>query len=170
MLRTKSLTFALFLAIPLFAFAAGQHEHEHGHGHGHGAMGNPQPIKVELKDGKKWPTDLPLRKGMSAIREVTATTMANAHAGKESDALYADAAKRIDRELARIVQNCKLDPDADAQLHVVISEMMAASGVMAGKAPAKPRMDGLHRMAEALDAYGTHFAHAGWKGMDIPQQ
>lgn len=163
MRRTLSLTLFVLLSAPLFAFSAGQHHH------GSAATAS-HPITLELKDGMKWPTDLPLRKGMSAIREITAATIASAHANKATDATYDDAARRIDREVASIVQNCKLDPAADAQLHVVISEIMASSGVMAGKAPAKPRMDGLHRVAEALDAYGTHFAHAGWKRLDVQHE
>lgn len=162
MSRTKKLTFALLVALPLFAVAAGQHEH-----HDHIVPAKSQPIKIELDNGKKWATDAPLRKGMNTIRELTAGTMASMYAGSATDATYAAAANRIDRQLSNIIQHCKLDPAADAQLHVLISEMMASSGVMAGKAPAKPRMDGLHRMAEALDAYGTHFAHPGWKGLEL---
>ncbi|GAB3432426.1 hypothetical protein NX773_12945 [Massilia solisilvae] len=164
MTRTKKLTFALLVALPLFAIGAGQHEH-----HDHVAHAKSQPIKIELDNGKKWPTDAPLRKGMNTIREVTAATIASMYAGTATDATYAAAANRIDRQISNIIQNCKLDPAADAQLHVLISEMMASSGVMAGKAPAKPRMDGLHRMAEALDAYGTHFTHPSWKGLEIQQ-
>lgn len=160
MSRIKSLSLALLLAAPMFALAGGQHEH------GHAQPGTDQPLKIELNGGVKWSTDPSLQKGMAAIREATAATIASVDAGKATDATFTDTAQRIDRELAYIVNNCKLEPAADAQLHVLISRMMAFSEVMAGKAPGKPRMAGLHRMMEALNAYGTHFAHPGWRRLE----
>jgi len=59
-------------------------------------------------------------------------------------------AKKVESEVAGIVQNCKLEPEADAQLHIVIADLMAGA-------------DDAERVAKALNAYGEHFDHAGWK-------
>jgi len=123
---------AASLAAAAPAFAA-----EDAHSHGHAA----EEAKLVLDHGKKWPTDAPLRQGMENIRAVVAK-------GAKDEAL----AKAVETEVAGIVQNCKLEPEADEQLHIVIAELMAG-------AEAKDA----ERVAKALNAYGEHFDHAGWK-------
>jgi hypothetical protein len=61
------------------------------------------------------------------------------------------------------VQNCKLEPEADAQLHIVIAELLAGAEAMQGKEPGVARRAGAKRVVKALNAYGEHFEHAGWK-------
>jgi hypothetical protein len=65
--------------------------------------------------------------------------------------------------VAGIVQNCKLEPEADAQLHIVIAELMAGAEAMEGKVKGETRRAGAERVAKALNAYGEHFEHPGWK-------
>ena len=128
----KALVLAVALALSAPAFAA-----EEAHSHGAAAGGE---AKLVLNHGQKWPTDAPLRQGMESIRAALASGMAQ-------DAFAA----KVTTEVAGIVQNCKLEPEADAQLHIVIAELMA--GV-----EAKDNA----RVAHALNAYGEHFDHAGW--------
>jgi hypothetical protein len=127
---------ALVLAVAL-AFAAPAFAAEVAHSHGQAA----EEAKLVLNQGKKWQTDAPLRQGMENIRAVVAK-------GTKDEAL----AKAVETEVAGIVQNCKLEPAADEQLHIVIAELMAG-------AEAKDA----ERVAKALNAYGEHFDHAGWK-------
>ena len=123
---------ALTLAFGAPAFAAGGADsHDHAAGE----------AKLVLNQGKKWETDAPLRQGMENIRSAVAK-------GMNSDAL----AKKVEAEVAGIVQNCKLEPAADEQLHIVIADLLAA---------AEARDAG--RVKQALNAYGEHFDHAGWK-------
>ena len=127
---------ALAITVAL-AFGAPLAYGQAGHDHGHAAA----EAKLVLNQGQKWPTDAPLRQGMENIRAVVAK-------GAKDEAL----AKAVETEVAGIVQNCKLEPQADEQLHIVIAELMAG-------AEAKDA----ERVAKALNAYGEHFDHAGWK-------
>jgi hypothetical protein len=143
------------LALPLTAPAA---EHHH-----HAAA----PHKIELNAGQKWETDAALRKGMSAIRAAVAGALSAEHGGKASKSTYESAAKKVNAQLAYIVANCKLDPKADAQLHVVLGEIMSGVEALEGKKPDQPREAGLLATAQALNTYGDHFTHPGWKAIDL---
>lgn len=136
------------------ALAAGD-AHTHGHGGGEATLA--------LDHGKKWQTDAPLRQGMESIRNTLAKDVKAIHAGKASAKQYDALAARINGEVARIVQECKLRPDADAQLHIVVAELMAGAEAMEGKLKGVSRRAGAERVAKALNAYGEHFEHAGWK-------
>lgn len=120
-----------------------------GDAHSHDAAGE---AKLVLDHGKKWQTDAPLRQGMESIRAAVA---------KEKN--YGALAKKINAEVAGIVQNCKLEPEADAQLHIVIADLMHAAEVMEGKVKGASPRAGALKAKQALNAYGEHFDHAGWK-------
>lgn len=126
------LALVLSLAFGGTALAA---EDAHSHGQAAGEA------KLVLDHGKKWQTDAPLRQGMENIRAALAK-------GMKDQAL----AKKVEAEVAGIVQNCKLPPEADEQLHIVIGELVAG-------AEARDTA----RVKKALNAYGEFFDHAGWK-------
>lgn len=145
---------ALALAFGGPALASGD-AHEHAHG--------AHEAKLVLDHGRKWPTDEPLREGMSAIRNAVAKDVKAIHANEAKPEQYRALAKKVEAEVAGIVQNCRLEPEADAQLHIVIAELLAGAEAMQGKEEGvKPRA-GAERVAKALNAYGEHFAHEGWK-------
>ncbi|GAB3548022.1 hypothetical protein GCM10027343_27970 [Noviherbaspirillum agri] len=158
MKRHTLLLAAITLAFPLTSLAA-----EPGH-HDHGAA----PQKLELNAGKKWPTDEPLRKGMSAMRAQVATALPAAHAGKLTPAQYEALGQELNTQVGDIVRNCKLDPKADAQLHVVIGDLAEGIETLEGKSQEKQRASGVVKVAQALNAYGKHFEHAGWKAIKLP--
>lgn len=143
-----ALAFALAFAGP--AAAAGE-SHEHGHGAGE--------AKLVLDHGKKWQTDAPLRKGMSSIRAALAKDVKAIHADKATPKQYEALADKVTGEVAYIVQNCKLPEDADAQLHLVIAELLAGAEAMKGE----HRREGVEQVARALNQYGQFFNHPGWK-------
>jgi hypothetical protein len=130
-----ALASALALGGPVIA--AEEHHHE-------GTVG----AKLVLNQGKKWQTDAPLRTGMANIRTALAS------GGK-----YAALAERVNAEVAYIVQNCKLPEDADAQLHLVIAELLAGADEMKGE----HAREGAERVVKALNAYGRFFDHPGWR-------
>lgn len=150
------LPFVFALAAPL-ANAAEDHSK-----HGAGA-----PHKLELNAGKKWATDKPLRKAMSEIRKTAVGTLDAVHHGKDTPAAFDAAAKAITAEVSYAVANCKLDPKADAQLHVVIGDILKGTEVLEGKQPEVARAEGVVAVARALNAYGEHFNHPGWKAIDL---
>jgi hypothetical protein len=156
-LRNKAIVVSLMLAamgsaVP--ALAADAHSHD-------GASSQ----ALKLNAGKKWATDAPLRKGTTEIRNAIAKDKAAIHAGKLSDAGFNDLAARIDTQVAYIVTNCKLPPEADAQLHLVLADIMQGSSAMKGKESGMTRQAGAEKIVVALDAYGRHFEHPGWKGL-----
>jgi hypothetical protein len=153
-IRQAALAAAVALAFGGPAFAASE-AHDHGHQAGE--------AKLVLNQGKKWQTDEPLRRGMSAIRGAVAKDVKAIHANKATPKQYQALAAKVNAEAAGIVQNCKLEPEADAQLRIVIAELIAGAEAMQGKERGVSRRAGAERAAKALNAYGEHFEHAGWK-------
>lgn len=149
-----TLAAALALALSLPALAA---EHAHDHGVAGAAL--------ELNQGKKWQTDEALRKGMTNMRAALAKDLKVIHANKASEAQYEALAAKLNGEVAYVVQNCKLDPKADAELHKVIAEVLGGAEAMQGKQPGVERREGAVRAVKALNAYGKYFDHPGWRNL-----
>ena len=152
-----ALMLALALSSPLAVLAASD-----AHDHGKSA-----PHKLELNAGKKWETDAPLRKGMDGIRGLVAPQLKAAHAGKLSAAQYKQLAGKIEREVAGIVENCKLEPAADAQLHGLIAEIGAGVDAMNGKSADTRPVDGLLKVTHAVNQYPHYFDHPGFRALPI---
>lgn len=148
---------AAMLALPLMVHAAPDH-HDHGHA-GH---------TIELNAGKKWGTDEALRQGMDAIRALTETALPAAHAGTLSPAGYDALANDVNAQVAHIVDNCKLDAKADAQLHVILAELAAGIETMQGKRAGEARAMGVVHVSQTLNTYGKYFNHPGWKTIALP--
>ncbi len=104
---------------------------------------------------------------MQELRAAFAADQKAIHAKRLTDAQYDALAAKVNDRVAYIVANCKLDKDADAQLHVVIGEMLAAAEAMQGKTRGEARREGAERLAKALNAYGRYFDHPGWKRLHV---
>jgi hypothetical protein len=144
-----ALTVLSLAAVPAFA---ANNAHEHGH-EAHGAT-------LQLNAGKKWETDAPLRKAMGEIRQSMASSLHAIHENKFSAQAYGGLAKKVEGAVGDIVANCKLPPAADAQLHIVVADLLAGAEQMAGKAK---RMDGAVKVIGALDNYGKYFDDPGFQ-------
>ena len=144
---------------------AEEHDHaEHHHDaqeHAHAAA---EPAQLALNNGKKWDTDDSLRQGMSRIRDALSENLHAIHSGKATAKQYQALAQKTNDQLALIVKNCKLDPKADAMLHLVLADIVAGADAMAGKDVREARR-GAEKIAGALDNYGTYFVHPGWHGV-----
>lgn len=121
------------------------------------------PHKLALNQGKKWSTDEPLRAGMGRIRGLVEPQLGAAHTGKLTPTQYKDLAARIETEVGGIVANCKLEPKADAMLHLLIADLGDGTSIMTGKNPEQRPALGLVKVAQTLDQYGSHFEHPGFK-------
>ena len=132
----------------------------HAQTHSHEAT---VPAKLSLDQGRKWATDDALRTGMVKIRTLVEPRLGAAHAGKLSAAQYAALAGQVEAEVGDIVANCKLEPKADAVLHIVIGEIGAGTDAMAGKTAQLRPAQGLVRVAKAVNDYVGHFDHPGFK-------
>ena len=152
----------LLLAVALsspFAALAATDAHDHG---------KSSPHKLELNAGKKWGTDDALRQAMSTIHTSVSQILPKAHSGKAKAADYEAFSKDITAQVAYIVENCKLDPQADAQLHIIVADIMSGVEAAEGKEGEKQRASGVVKIAHASNAYGKHFDHAGWKAIQLP--
>lgn len=153
-----ALMLALALSSPLAVLAA-TNAHDHG---------KPAPHKLELNAGKKWGTDDALRQAMSTIHTSVAQALPAAHGGKATAAQYDAFGKDVTAQITYMVENCKLDPQADAQLHIIVADLMVGVEAAQGMHGEKKRASGVVKVAQAANAYGKHFDHAGWKAIQMP--
>ncbi|HEY1042857.1 MAG TPA: hypothetical protein VGE60_03255 [Telluria sp.] len=114
--------------------------------------------EIELDHGRRWATDAPLRAGMERIRAAVATATAQGLDDAKAQALVA----AVEDGIAFMVRNCRLKPEADANLHVLLGRLAAAATAV----KANPRApDGLPSMREAIGAYPRYFDHPGWQAI-----
>lgn len=143
---------ALALGLALSGPALAATEHAHG-GHGGAAL------ELTLNNGQKWPTDEALRRGMDEMRGAMTGSLGRIHAGQFTSADYVALAERLQQQVDFVTANCKLPEEADAQLHIVLAEIL--EGIDAMK-DGQDRVQGALRTVLALEAYGRHFDHPDW--------
>lgn len=131
--------------------------HDHAHDEGGAAQ-------LTLNNGKKWTTDDKLRLGMNRIRDALAAELPAIRAGKVGAGQYRQLARKVNDQIAFMVQNCKLDRDTDAMLHLVLADITAGADAMTGQDGSEARK-GAEKITRALDNYGTYFYHPGWHGV-----
>ncbi len=115
---------------------------------------------LNLDHGKKWPTDASLRKGMAEIRAALAAKADAIHHSTLSASGYAQLGEKVSGSLGFIFKNCKLKPEADAMLHLLLSRIQMGAAKM--KEPAE-QAEGAAAVASALADYPVFFSHPGWK-------
>jgi hypothetical protein len=142
--------------LPAMAAAA---ETEHRH---HADAGKALVSQLQLNAGEKWATDASLRAGMSAIRTDFDAHHARIHASSETDAQYGELATSVEKSVNRIVEQCKLPPAADAQLHFIVGDLLRGVTLMRGSDPEHSRHDGAALVHGALNAYGKYFDDPTW--------
>lgn len=168
----------LALGLPFAAARAQSHDHEHATHDAHAqqpeqTQADPaahdqhadhaqhaEHAAMQLDDGKRWATDAALREGMQQIRGAYEATQA-AGAGHAEAAALAPA---INEAIAHMVQNCKLQPKADATLHVLLGELGAAAATLANNPHAE---DALADVKQALERYPQYFDHPGWPAAHV---
>lgn len=144
------------LALGLAATGVSAAEHS---AHQHGA----DAAQLSLDNGKKWATDEPLRKGMGAIRTEMDASLHAIHEGKLTAARYNALATKVSTEVGGMVAQCKLEPKADAQLHLVIADLLNGVEAMQGQTPKVSRQTGAVKVLGALEKYAAHFDHPNWQ-------
>ena len=130
--------------------AAGAHQHGHDE---HAAAA------LSLDHGKKWQTDAPLRKGMQSINDAVMNAVVAFHQDALTKPDAEKLARHINSQVEYLVANCKLEPQADAVLHVFIGDLLAG----ADKLSQDPLSNqGLPRIIKVLQQYPDYFDHQGW--------
>ncbi|MCF8200114.1 MAG: hypothetical protein K9J42_15210 [Sulfuritalea sp.] len=153
----------VFTAMSLVAagqtFAATEATHDHGDAHAHDGAA----AVLQLNAGSKWETDAPLRKAIGDIRQSMAASLEAIHKSRLPAKGYRGLAHKIEGAVGDIVANCKLEPKADAQLHIIVADLLAGAEQMAGKSKKAKPMDGAVKVILALNNYGEYFNDPGFK-------
>lgn len=120
---------------------------------GHHATPPAQP-----EAGQRWATDAPLRKGMAEIRAAVGALQhyEHGHIGPEQATTLAT---RVEGQVAYLVANCRLEPQADAALHAIIAKLL--QGAAALKADPKD-LAAVATLRQALQDYPRQFDDPGW--------
>lgn len=126
--------------------------------HSHGGPGT--SIELVLNNGAKWEADEALRRGMADVRNDMTAALPRIHGGEFTPAEYAELAAKIDGLITYLVENCKLTPEADEQLHVVLVEFMDGAAAMKSDVD---QSQGAVKIIQALDVYPEYFDHPGWQ-------
>lgn len=152
----KQILVSALLAVFLGAGAPVVQAHDHEHSHDDAA-----PQQLALKNGHKWATDDSLRQAMNRIRAEMAISQPSIHEGKISLQQYQGLARKVNEQISFMVQNCKLDKETDAMLHLVLADIIAGADAMSGQDMDQARQ-GAERITHALGNYGAYFEHPGW--------
>ncbi|WP_395005167.1 hypothetical protein [Undibacterium sp.] len=123
--------------------------------------------QLNLNDGKKWRTDDALRHAMTNIRISVTNTLTAIHSGNLKSTQYDVLTKSIEKEIAFIVANCKLDPKADENLHIILGRFAIGVDIVTAKRGNQEKELGVINMAETLNIYGKYFDHPGWRTIEL---
>ena len=126
-----------------------------GHAHHHAA---PASTLERPAGGLRWATDEPLRQGMERVHRPLTTALPAFERGQFNASGATALAGAVRREVEFLVENCKLEPAADAQLHRVIAQMLAAASAMSQNPSAS---DGVPQLQSAVELYGEYFDDPG---------
>lgn len=146
--------------------------HEHGHGKDESSKGHHEHAHVDpdkaaasltLNNGQKWQTDETLRAGMKAIRDQLQAAVKPIHAETYSPDDYKALAAGIEKEIGNIMSKCKLPPEVDNQIHLVLTQITAGTEAM--KKGDKP-MSGAVKVIQGLQSYEKFFEHPDWKPIE----
>lgn len=154
---------AVLLAVVALAFPTAvpaAENHDAAHAHHHHADDAPQALRLDA--GKKWATDAHLRQAMGEINRALAGALPAIHGHRFGDGEYRALAESIREKVGHAVEHCKLPPETDAMLHLILADLLAGAEKM--EAPeADSRHDGAVTVRQALHNYGKYFRHPAWK-------
>lgn len=145
---------ALLVIVALVAGGAPARAAEHAH--------HSRESALTLDQGRKWPTDAPLRQGMARIRVSMARALPGVRNGAFGASDYRTLAADIESSVTYVVENCTLQGDADAVLHGLISELLEGAQTMQGNSTVVSAQKGVAQVSAALAEYGRLFDDPGW--------
>ncbi len=145
---------AMTLSLSAVTTVALSADSDHDH---HGTM------ELTLNNGSKWAIDAPLSQAMNNIASAMQEHVGALHSEEVAEHKYAKLAGIINDEVKYMIENCQLEPDADAQLHLIIADLMAGSVAMEN---ATNSQDGAVRVLGALENYGNYFDDPSFKSVE----
>lgn len=146
------LTAIMMILLITSSVTAGNDKHHH-----HGET----TTQLQLNKGKKWETDVPLRMAINRIRESISANLNAIHENRMRAKRYHSLAKII--EEAGIVKKCKLPPEVDEQLHIIVVELLVGADQMANNADPSKARQGAIKVISAVNSYGKYFEDVSFK-------
>ncbi len=131
--------------------------HEHAAEHAHDEHAS---IGLSLNDGAQWETDAALRKGMVEIRTAVDLLEPTFAAGQLNQAQAQQLSHAVQSSVNTMIEQCKLEPAADANLHSILAMLLAGAASLESSPMSAA---GVPALRDALQAYGHYFNHAGWE-------
>jgi len=161
--RRRSIIVGLIIIVLIAAgYALRSHfQHSHGHEHAH----DHEASVLSLNDGQRWETDKSLRLGMQRTRDAVALQLPVGSPPALPPAQAKALADTVQKNVTYLIQNCRLAPAADANLHVIINDLMAGAALLTIDGPSG---EGLVRLRHALEAYPRYFNHPNWSPLPDP--
>lgn len=150
----RNVVVGVVLALSLMSGSAATVLAEEAHSHESGS------VELNLNNGARWQTDDALRRGMSDMRNDMAGALPGIHGNAFTPAEYTELADKIDGRINYLVENCKLSPEADEQLHVLLVQIIDGIAVMKGDAD---QVHGAVKIVQALNLYPEYFDHPDWQ-------
>lgn len=143
---TLSLSLVLLLGVPASSAFAQQHAHA------------APAATAGTVPAQRYVTDATLRQQM---REIHGEVLALGRYGhtRLTPELASRSADRITGHVNTIIVNCKLPPDADAALHVIIGQLLQDASLLK-QDPGS--LEAIPRMRRALDQYARQFDDPGF--------
>lgn len=143
-------------AILILGFGQAEAEDEHHH-HGNQHQAG-KKSKLSLNKGKKWATDKVLRNRMHDIHQLVEQNLERIHKGEMDDKEFQSMGSSIEDSINDIFKNCKLAPDADAQLHLILAKMITAKDQLKkAKATKKERHSAVEGILGGIKNYHRYF-------------
>lgn len=133
-----------------FSVTASEHHHE---------QNNSQLV---LNQGEKWEIDDSLHVGMSGIKQEIIKNLDEIHHERFTKQQYADLVVTLDKLLAFLFENCKLPPLADAQLHILLANVMQGVDKMKNS---ENKKQGAILIIQSLKTYPVYFNDPNWQGL-----
>jgi len=146
------------IIISIYLLTAGLSNVEAGADADHHSHKGHETSGLSLNQGSKWKTDAPLRQGMLKINDEFKKFSASFHNDTLTKKDASKLAKNINEQVEYLITNCKLKPEADATLHVLIGDLLQGADALSKKPLS---MNGMPKIHKALMLYTEYFDQPG---------
>ena len=119
-------------------------------------------VELQLNAGQKWQTDAPLRQAMGEIGQAVNSSLDAIHNNQLDATGYENIAEEVNQQVAYMIENCQLEPAADAQLHIVIARLMDGAQLIQSEGDLQDKRKGAVKLVGALHDYAKYFSDTGF--------
>jgi len=142
-------------ATPAHTATHESHGATHDSHEGHAGLAAPPTLPA----GQLWATDESLRAAMLRIRAAVEKTAPAYESGELQAADAQGLAAAVEENVRYMIANCKLEPEPDAALHVLIGRMLSAATSLKSDPGSSA---GFPELLSVLQDYQSTFDHPGW--------